>query len=183
MIRKTTKEIIADSFMELAETKAINRISIIDIVENCSLTKPTFYRYFKDKYDLISWIYVREAESYVDKIGQNGYLWRDTILEGLRFYENNRKFMVNALKHTNGRDSFINQINEADITFITEQIGKKMEVKAVPEDLIRMVRIYCYGTGQFLCDWLLDPKPIPVEKVAEVMENSIPGPLRPFLCE
>lgn len=70
MIRKTTKEIIADSFIELAETKAINRISIIDIVENCSLTKPTFYRYFKDKYDLISWIYVREAESYVDKIGQ-----------------------------------------------------------------------------------------------------------------
>ena len=54
MKRKTTKEIIADSFMELAATKAINRISIVDIVENCSLTKPTFYRYFRDKYDLIS---------------------------------------------------------------------------------------------------------------------------------
>ena len=34
--------------MELAASKAINRISIVDIVENCSLTKPTFYRCFKD---------------------------------------------------------------------------------------------------------------------------------------
>lgn len=82
MKRKTTKEIIADSFVELAASKAINKISIIDIVENCSVTKPTFYRYFKDKYDLISWIYVREAQDNVDKIGDGGYLWRDTLLEG-----------------------------------------------------------------------------------------------------
>ena len=54
MKRKTTKEIIADAFVELAASKAINKISIMDIVENCSVTKPTFYRYFKDKYDLIS---------------------------------------------------------------------------------------------------------------------------------
>ena len=54
MKRKTTKEILAESYLELAAKKSINRISVVDIVENCSMTKPTFYRYFKDKYDLIS---------------------------------------------------------------------------------------------------------------------------------
>ena len=53
MNRKTTKEILAESYLELAERKTINKISVVDIVENCSMTKPTFYRYFKDKYDLI----------------------------------------------------------------------------------------------------------------------------------
>ena len=183
MKRKTTKEIIADSFMELAVSKAINRISIVDIVGNCSLTKPTFYRYFKDKYDLISWIYAREAQANVDKIGEGGYLWQDTILDGLRFYEKNRKFMVNALKHTNGRDSFINQVNEADIAFITAQIGKKLGGKKVPDDLVRMVRIYCYGTGQYLCDWLMDSKPVSAEEVAVAMKACIPEALRPYLCE
>ena len=183
MKRKSTKEIIADSFLELAASKAINKISIIDIVENCSVTKPTFYRYFKDKYDLISWIYVREAQTNVDKIGDGGYLWRDTLLDGLRFYERNRKFMVNALMHTSGRGSFIHQINEADIAFITAQISKKQGGKQVPEELIRMVKVYCYGTGQFLCEWLMDLNPIPAEEAAETMEACIPGALKPYLCE
>ena len=74
MIRKTTKEILAESFVELAEAKPIDRISIMEIVENCLMTKPTFYRYFKDKYDLIAWIYVREAQKNVDRIGTGGYV-------------------------------------------------------------------------------------------------------------
>lgn len=183
MKRKATKEILAESFIELAQTKPIDRISIINIVENCGTTKPTFYRYFKDKYDLIAWIYIREAQKIVDKIGTNGYLWRDTLLDGLRFYEKNRKFMLNALKHTSGRDSFINQINKADIEFITEEIKKKTGADKLTDDLTAMVKIYCYGTGQYLCEWLTDSKPAPCETVASVMEATIPEQLKPFLCE
>ena len=183
MKRKTTKELLADSFIELTGEKAINKISVMDIVENCSMTKPTFYRYFKDKYDLIAWIYVREAQKNVDRIGRDGYLWRDTLLDGLRYYERNRKFMVNALKHTSGRDAFINLINEADAAFITEEIKKKLETPVIPIDLSAIIKIYCCGTGQFLCDWLMDSKPASCEKVAQIMEASIPNALRPYLCE
>ena len=44
MKRKTTKEILAESFMELTATKPVSKITIVDIVENCTMTKPTFYR-------------------------------------------------------------------------------------------------------------------------------------------
>ncbi len=183
MKRKTTKEILAESFLELAETKRIDKISIIDIVENCVVTKPTFYRYFKDKYDLMAWIYVRESQKNVDRIGTSGYVWRDTLLDGLRFYEKNRKFMVNALKHTSGRDAFIEQINRADIGYIIAEIKNKLGTDTISDELNAVVRIYCYGTGQFLCDWLMDSKPASCETVARVMEASIPEQLGPFLCE
>lgn len=183
MIRKTTKEILTESFVELAEVKPIDKISIMEIVENCSMTKPTFYRYFKDKYDLIAWIYVQEAQKNVDRIGTGGYVWRDTLLDGLRYYEKNRKFMVNALKHTSGRDSFINRINKTDIEYITAEIKKKLGIKKIPEDLTAMIRIYCYGTGQYLCEWLLDLEPVSCETAAKVMEAAIPDQLKPFLCE
>lgn len=183
MIRKTTKEVIAESFLELAAEKPINKISVVDIVGNCSLTKPTFYRYFKDKYDLIAWIYVRETQKNVDKIGTDGYLWRDTLLDGLRYYERNRKYMVNALKHTSGKDSFLDQINEADIGFITAEIKKKLRVDRLPDELSEMVKIYCYGTGQYLYAWLMDSRPAPCETVASVMEACIPEKIKSFLCE
>ena len=100
MKRKTTKEILAESFMELSEGKPISKITIADITENCSMTSPTLYRHFKDKYDLIAWIYIMMVQDNLAKIGHDGYLWKDTLLDGLRYYAENRKYMVNALKHT-----------------------------------------------------------------------------------
>lgn len=53
MRRKTTKELLAESFMELSATKPVSKITIAEITRNCSLSSPTFYRHFKDKYDLM----------------------------------------------------------------------------------------------------------------------------------
>ena len=47
MKRKTAKEILAESFQELAAGK--------NITDNCGNSPATFYRQFKDKYDLIAW--------------------------------------------------------------------------------------------------------------------------------
>ena len=47
MKRKTAKEILAESFRELAE----------EIADNCEYSPATFYRHFRDKYDLIAWDY------------------------------------------------------------------------------------------------------------------------------
>ena len=183
MKKKTTKEILADSFLELAEKKPINKITIANIADNCEVTQPTFYRYFKDKYDMIAWIYVQEAGRNIGKIGTDGYVWKDTLLDGMRFYEENRKFMVNALKHTSGRDSFLFQMSEMNIQFITEEIRKKLGVKECPPDLSAIVKMFCYGTNQFLYDWLIEKSDLSYEQVAELMEKSIPEVLRPYLCE
>lgn len=53
MRRKPAKEILAESFRELAETIPIDKITIKDIVYNHDYSPATFYRYFKDKYDQI----------------------------------------------------------------------------------------------------------------------------------
>ena len=183
MKRKTTKELLADSFLELAEKEPINKITIANIVDNCEVTQPTFYRYFKDKYDMIAWIYAKQAGEYIGKIGENGYLWKDTLLDGMRFYNENRKFMVNALKHTSGRDSFLFQMSDMNIRFIENEIREKLGVSECPKELSVIVKIFCYGTNQFLYDWLTDKTDLSYEQVADLMERSIPEVLRPYLCE
>ena len=57
MKRKTAREILADSFRELAETRSVDKITVRDITDNCGYSTATFYRQFKDKYDLIAWQY------------------------------------------------------------------------------------------------------------------------------
>ncbi|MBQ7745558.1 MAG: TetR family transcriptional regulator [Ruminococcus sp.] len=183
MKKKSTKELLAESFLELAEKKPINKITIANIVENCEVTQPTFYRYFKDKYDMIAWIYARLAGQFIGKIGQNGYVWKDTLLDGMRFYAENREFMVNALKHTGGRESFMFQMSEMNIEFIKNEIKKKLGIENCPEDLISVTKIYCYGTNQYLYEWLTEKSDVSFEQASQFMEKSMPDILRPFLCE
>ena len=183
MKKKTTKELLADSFLELAEKIPINKITIANIAENCEVTQPTFYRYFKDKYDMIAWIYARQAGEFIGKIGEKGYLWKDTLLDGMRFYDENRNFMVNALKHTSGRDSFLFQMSDMNMRFIEDEIKRKLKVKECPQDLTAIARMFCYGTNQFLYDWLIKSSDLSCEQVADLMEKSVPEVLRPFLCE
>jgi AcrR family transcriptional regulator len=79
-----TKQILADSLCKLAESKSVNDITVLDIVNNCGLTAPTFYNHFRNKHDLITWYYIEMWSKILDKIGKEGYEWRDALHEGLR---------------------------------------------------------------------------------------------------
>ena len=59
MKRKTAREILADSFRELMEQKSADKITIREITANCGYSMATFYRQFRNKYDLIAWDYAR----------------------------------------------------------------------------------------------------------------------------
>ena len=76
MKRKTAKEILAESFREVAEHRPIDKITIQEIVDNCGYSPATFYRQFRDKYDLIAWDYVHRTTAIMDKVGIDAY---DTI--------------------------------------------------------------------------------------------------------
>jgi ComF family protein len=54
--RKTAREILADSLRELAAQMSVDRITVKAIAENCGYSQATFYRQFRDKYDLIAWV-------------------------------------------------------------------------------------------------------------------------------
>ena len=55
--RLSTKELLAKSLKELAQTKPIDKITIKDITDNCGLSKRTFYHNFQDKAELVLFEY------------------------------------------------------------------------------------------------------------------------------
>lgn len=69
MKRKRANEILAESFREVAEHRPIDKITIQEIVDNCGYSPATFYRQFRDKYDLIAWDYVHRTTTIIDKVG------------------------------------------------------------------------------------------------------------------
>lgn len=55
-----TKHALAQALKALTETLPFDKISVGNICAQCGLNRKSFYYHFKDKYDLVNWIYYTE---------------------------------------------------------------------------------------------------------------------------
>ena len=181
MKRKTAKEILAESFRELAEKKSIDKITVKDIVENCGYSSATFYRQFKDKYDLIAWSYTQDLRSIVDKLAYTKDSWQQVLTEVAEYFEEQRDYLSNLLLHMNGYDSFVNnmtQIHYERLRFLISKVAPENKLDVMTEMYIRE---YCYGTVHLTCEWILGKYKVSIDKLTQVYVNSLPEPLNEFL--
>ena len=66
--QNATKEIISCSLKHLTSEKAIDKISITDIMDQTDYRRQTFYDHFDDKYDLITLIFSHEVSELIQSI-------------------------------------------------------------------------------------------------------------------
>ena len=181
MKRKTAKEILTASFQELAAGKSIDKITIQEIVDNCGYSPATFYRNFKDKYDLIAWEHTRSVAEIVAQTGAEDYLWKQTLYDGARLYYENRDYLVNLLQHTSGHDSFMRYMAEINCAALEKYIRSVNGDQGLTHEEMMYVKLYCYGFVGLACEWILGQIDTTTEEIAEVYEQSIPDPLKKYL--
>lgn len=99
-----TKQALADSLKILMAKKAFSKTSVSDIAENCGLTRQAFYYHFKDKYDLMNWIYYTETAYFMGSYNKVEH-WTDGLKDLCCYMQQNKVFYVNAL-NTTGQNSF-----------------------------------------------------------------------------
>ncbi|MBQ9438911.1 MAG: TetR family transcriptional regulator [Lachnospiraceae bacterium] len=122
MKRKTAKEILAESFLELAEKKAVDKITVKDIIENGGYSAATFYRQFTDKYDLIAWAYSRDLEQILDQIAYDEKSWKQVLIDAANYYDERRDYLSNLLLNTSGHDSFVKNMRKINYSCLKKRI-------------------------------------------------------------
>lgn len=106
-----TKRALAAALKELMEQKPFSKINVAEICEKCGMNRKSFYYHFKDKYDLVNWIFDTDFTKVLETHGEDAYFtW--PFLESLCdcFYEN-RSFYRKALK-IRGQNCFIDHYRE-----------------------------------------------------------------------
>jgi len=102
-----TKQALAASLRELMEEVPFDKINVGQICERCGMNRKSFYYHFKDKYDLVNWIFDTEfislaagsfpAQTYCER-------W-DLIEKVCKYFYDNRDFYRRALQ-IKGQNSF-----------------------------------------------------------------------------
>lgn len=181
MKRKTAQEILAESFRELAEKKPVDKITVPEIVENCGYSKTTFYRVFKDKYDLMAWDYAQRRKEIMERTEHPDYAWKGTLLDGAILFKNEKDYLKNLLLHTNGYESFSRYMKQDHFDSLKKVVLNATGAKELDVKTEMYVRTYCQGTVDLICDWIMGMYDVSPEELAEVFENCLPIPLQAIL--
>ena len=98
-----TKIAMAQSLKRMLLIKDLDKITISDITNDCGINRQTFYYHFKDKYDLVNWIF------YVDFLtnmgGKNFENEWDVLVAVCNIFYQNKAFYQSALR-IEGQNSF-----------------------------------------------------------------------------
>lgn len=178
MKRKTAKEIIAESFREIAANKSADKITIKDIVNNCDYSSATFYGNFKDKYDLMAWDYAVHMKEIISR----RYEWRKTFFDCAKYFWDNREYLKNLFQHTSGHESFVRYIAVTNIEILGKEIMRNTGKDELDKDIKILIHIYCYGIVETVCKWILGWIKASPDDMDRIFEASLPDALRKYLC-
>ena len=104
-----TKRALAQAIKELMNEKPLVKISIADIVDRCQMNRQSFYYHFRDKYDLVNWIFYTELITELQNSSNKDEY--EELKNICRYLYDNRAFYINALKFT-GQNSFYEYFGE-----------------------------------------------------------------------
>ena len=104
-----TKNALAASLKQLMKEKSFEKISVLDICDRCGMNRKSFYYHFKDKYDLVNWIF------YIDCIGKMDFAsykvgW-DVVTDLCNHFYSDREF-YNAAFKIEGQNAFKDYVLE-----------------------------------------------------------------------
>ncbi len=155
-MKSTTKEQIQASFRRLLFAKSLDKITVRDIVEDCGLTRNTFYYYYEDIYDLFD-DYLDECSRTAWKALPPNSSWDRILLTILREVfdspQTARHIMYSKKNHT--MRLYLSRMLGAMIDRYVDQMSGGLRISSDDRHMIRDAMTHAvYG---LLEQWLTGP--------------------------
>ena len=162
------KESISEAYKILVIKEKTTKISVKELCENIGISRTTFYKYFKDAYDIIEYIFVQDAMIPLDTLVSNKVKVR-TLMENwyASFYEN-KEFYKTAIAE-NGQNSLFDTI----ISLLTEYNREVYKNHLSGEDLEYFSYKYAAIQAMLLKKWMLEGMKTQPEKMAEYFMRDL----------
>ena len=142
-----TKIWIANTVKKLLVQKPIEKIHVTDICRAAEIERPTFYYHFRDKYELMAWIFFQAAEGTdpldVESAAKSMNEMRKNYVYFKRAYEDKSQNPMWAYIHEYFVEKYSNLAKE------------KLGVDTLDTQTQYSLRLYCYGTLGMTREWLL----------------------------
>lgn len=157
-----TKQALAASLRELMKEVPFEKINVAHICERCGMNRKSFYYHFKDKYDLVNWIFDTNFISFatsdaVKNIGDDRWAFIEMVCE--EFYKD-RDFYRKAFQ-IKGQNSFSEHFREYIFPILKNRLICLIGDDGADDFMVG------FSTDVILCAierWLMEKECIPPEQ-------------------
>lgn len=170
-----TREIIQNAVYTLICKQPVDEVSVNDIIQEAGISRPTFYRYYTDKFDATNSIY----DQHISKIRED-YL-RDNDFEQLmcsfyRIFYDHRAFYLNLLTNIHMQNSFFSYWEKMNLEQAFAEINKKKRSSEIK------VAVALYAHGSMFVSWDLIRGKIDLtpEETAHYVVQDLPPVLKEY---
>ena len=168
------KRVLASTLKEMAGKKSLSKITINDLTQACDVSRQTFYNNFKDIYDLVEWIYLKEVVTPIER-GKIYDKWQDALTSIFQYISENHVFVLNTYRSFG--KGFLEKVLRQEIElFLSNQVFKKIEVtKEEAKQVEFSYSFYTYALVGVGLDWIEKQMPESVEELVERIERVMLG--------
>lgn len=169
-----TKHALALALRGLMTEMPFEKINVAQICERCDMNRKSFYYHFRDKYDLVNWIFDTEFVELLknENFGSN-YTEHWTFIEKtIQYFYQNHEFYRKALQ-IKGQNSFCEHFRDYIRPLLAERISSLFGHEQLDEFTIN------FFSDAVICSmerWLLDKDCMPPEeflqKIKAIAEES-----------
>lgn len=166
-----TKKALAASLKDLMDEMPFEKINVAQICEQCGMNRKSFYYHFKDKYDLVNWIFDTDflsfARTLMNEVNYNARM--EVLKEICCYFYDNRKFYRKALR-IEGQNSFSEHFREYCLPLMKFRLNQLLGEDAADDFVVNFFADAC------LCAierWILDKNCMPPEQLVDRMKHLI----------
>lgn len=180
---ETTKKALAASLKKLLSEKPLDKITVIDITEDCEVNRQTFYYHFKDIYDLVEWIYTSEATKALG--GKKTYdTWQQGLLQIFEYVLLNKEF-VKSTYHSLNREHLERYLYNETYNLLIGVVEEKADGMPVRnDDKAFIAHFYKYAFVGLMLEWIgtgMKEEPaVIVERLSIMIQGDIANALEKF---
>ena len=164
-----TKRALCTALKELMEEEPFQKISVADICARCDMNRKSFYYHFRDKYDLVNWIFDTEFIAVV-RAEPDAYDTVWTLFDSLcDYFYRNRSFYRKALL-IRGQNSFSDHFRELLTPVQRKLLSKLLSSPSIPPMYID------FFNDAIICAlerWLTSRDCMPPEKFVSQMRTLV----------
>ncbi|MQS53177.1 TetR/AcrR family transcriptional regulator [Companilactobacillus mishanensis] len=163
---------LSNSLQQLLEdNKDLKGISIQDITSKSKVSRATFYRHFKDKFELVNWTYDTMSEDIERRYYSNNN-FRQLSNDSVKMMYQKKDFFKKIFEYE-GQNSFTNYYRKTAMEYTTNQYKTKLGIKKLDTELTYLAEFNVSGLTQATKTWVINGCQESPEEIAEILMDNL----------
>lgn len=166
-----SKEILADVLERKMENESLDCIKVIDVIREAGVSKPTFYRYFNDKYELLEYCFRRIYNDTFGRISRY-YPFSEACKDVYRLYREKQGFLRCGYLSKD-----VNGLTSLEIRLVRETYSHYLEDLGLADkgEVTFSLDLFSTGAVEMTKRWVLDGMHRSDEEQTRLLIRALPN--------